>query len=331
MGLTTPNRSGEHTAPRCARKENRSGRFPARSSSSPRWIAQGAAVPAQDGPTRASGNRHRSGLASKSPAGATPDEHARTIYGECMFTVGVDLAAEPAGTAVATIAWSAGRAWVRGLVVGADDDAVVAAIDGADKVGIDCPLGWPVAFVEFVSAHHEGHVTAPDDVAGRDWRRRLAYRVTDEVVRETVGRWPLSVSADRIGHTAMRTAGLLARLARNGHPVDRSGAGVVVEVYPAASLRMWGLPYRGYKGKQNRPQLAELVDRLQSAVDWLDLGAYQAACRESDHAFDAVVAALTAGAALRGRATLPSPRHADAARTEGWIAVPNSTLDELRP
>ena len=32
------------------------------------------------------------------------------------------------------------------------------------------------------------------------WRRKLAYRVTDEVVHAAVGRWPLSVAADRIGH-----------------------------------------------------------------------------------------------------------------------------------
>jgi hypothetical protein len=36
---------------------------------------------------------------------------------------------------------------------------------------------------------------------------------------------------DRSRHTAMRAAGLLARLAADGHPVDRTGTGVIVEVY----------------------------------------------------------------------------------------------------
>jgi len=74
----------------------------------------------------------------------------------------------------------------------------------------------PGAFVAFVDAHQAGHVTVPEGVAGRDWRRRLAYRTTDEVVRAELKMIPLSVAADRIGHTAMRCAGLLARLAERG-------------------------------------------------------------------------------------------------------------------
>ncbi len=200
-----------------------------------------------------------------------------------------------------------------------------------DKAGIDCPLGWPAPFVEFVSAHHAGRVISLGEVAGRAGRRRLAYRLTDEAVHEAISRWPLSVAADRIGHTAMRAAVLLARLADEGRPVDRRGSGVVVEVYPAASLHAWGLPYRGYKGPQNLPHLAELVDRLTTAAPWLDLGAYATLCRVSDHALDAVIAALTARAAAQGLATQPGPDHAEAARTEGWIALPTTSLNELRP
>jgi predicted nuclease with RNAse H fold len=248
-----------------------------------------------------------------------------------VLTVGVDLAAEPAGTALGRIDWSATGALVRDVFVGADDDAVVEAIGQADKAGIDCPLGWPAAFVEFLSAHHTGHVTSPHDVAGRAWRRRLAYRLTDEAVHQAIGRWPLSVAADRIGHTAMRAAALLARLAHDGRPVDRAGAGVVVEVYPAASLHRWGLPHRGYKGKDNLRQLADLVDRFKTEASWLDLGTHETLCRASDHALDAIIAAVTARAAAHGLATRPGSDQLDAARTEGWIALPTSTLRELRP
>jgi predicted nuclease with RNAse H fold len=256
---------------------------------------------------------------------------AGAVYGGRVLTVGVDLAAEPAGTALATIEWSSGRAGLVGIHVGVEDRAIVDAVTEAGKAGVDCPLGWPAAFVEFVRAHHAGHVVAPTDVRGLAWRRRLAYRVTDEVVHRTVGRLPLSVAADRIGHTAMRAAALLAVLAERGCPVDRSGTGVVVEVYPAASLRVWGLPDRGYKRTANLPRLAELVDRLQTQAPWLDLGAYEARCRASDHAFDAVVAALTARATALGLATRPGREHLDTARTEGWIAVPTSSLNDLRP
>lgn len=248
-----------------------------------------------------------------------------------MLTVGVDLAAEPAGTALAAVEWTAGRAELVDLRVGVDDDAVLAALAGADKAGIDCPLGWPAAFVEFVRAHHEGHVVAPSDVAGKAWRRRLAYRVTDEMTRRVVGRLPLSVAADLIGHTAMRAAALLAVLAGRGRPVDRSGTGVVVEVYPAASLRIWGLPERGYKRAANVGRLAALVETFHQRAPWLELGAHGTLCRTSDHAFDAVLAAVTARAAALGRTAGPGAEHLDAARTEGWIALPTSPLEDLRP
>jgi hypothetical protein len=90
----------------------------------------------------------------------------------------VDLAAEPRGTAVATVEWAASGATARHLVLGADDTQIVEAAATADKVGIDCPLGWPAPFVEFVTAHQDGHVTVPPDLDGRDLRRTLALRTT---------------------------------------------------------------------------------------------------------------------------------------------------------
>jgi hypothetical protein len=248
-----------------------------------------------------------------------------------MLTVGVDLAAEFAGTAVARLDWSPAGAVLRDLVVPADDDAVLRAVLAADKAGIDCPLGWPEAFVAFVDAHRSGHVTVPDGVTGLEWRRRLTYRCTDAVVLAEVKQRPLSVAADRIGHTAVRCAGLLARLAQHGQPVDRTGAGVVVEVYPAASLRRWNLEHRGYKRAKNVASLGALVDRLLAEASWLDLGPYAATCRRSDHALDAVVAALSARAAALGLATRPDEQQVRLARTEGWIAIPTSRLASLDP
>jgi hypothetical protein len=153
-----------------------------------------------------------------------------------VLTVGVDLVAEAVNTAVARVAWRDGAAEVEAVTVGADDAAIVAAVAAADKAGIDCPLGWPRRFVEFVAQHQAAAFVAPADVAGRDWRRQLACRETD---------------------------------------------------------------------------LAQ-------------------ACRRSDHALDAVLAALNARAAALGRATTPATGAiAEAAATEGWIALPTCALDGL--
>jgi hypothetical protein len=67
----------------------------------------------------------------------------------------------------------------------------------------------------------------------------------------------------------MRAAGLLAALDDAGQPVDRSGGGLLVEVYPAAALRVWGLASRAYKGSRNRSALRMLVDELQAALPGL--------------------------------------------------------------
>ena len=245
-----------------------------------------------------------------------------------MLTAGIDLAAEDTNTAVAWIRWTATGAILEKLIVGAGDDDLLRAA-AADKAGIDCPLGWPEPFVEFIIAHHRGELAAPTDLIGRDWRRSLAWRRTDVVTHELTGRLSLSVAADRIAHTAMRCAALLARLAEDGQPVDRSGGGTVVEVYPAASLKQWGLPYRGYKGRQNSGALNDLVDGLTTAGPWLQLGNFEPVCRGSDHAIDAVVAALTARAAAIGQATSPGPADLAVATTEGWIALPTTPLTSL--
>jgi predicted nuclease with RNAse H fold len=247
-----------------------------------------------------------------------------------VITVGVDLAAEPKNTAIATLDWSATGCQVVALRDKADDEMILAAARGADKLGIDAPIGWPDEFVAFVVAHRDGNVTVPDHLAGIDWRRQLANRMTDfEVRRRLPGLVPLSVSTDRIAHPAMRAAGLLARLTAQGRAVDRSGAGVIVEAYPAASLRCWNLTARGYKGAANLGTLRALARDLLAQAPWLDLGEHVERFITSDHRFDAVIAGLTARAAALGLTHEPTTDQREIARREGWIAVPSGSLAEL--
>ena len=116
---------------------------------------------------------------------------------------------------------------------------------------------------------------------------------------------PLSVSADRIGHAAMRAAGLLAMLADHRYRIDRTGrTGLVVEVYPAAALKHWGLTHRKYKGTGSAAERTKLLARLLGSCKWLSMSkADKTRCKESDDAFDAVVCALIARAAALGKVT----------------------------
>jgi hypothetical protein len=236
-------------------------------------------------------------------------------------TIGVDLAAQARHTAVAVVDWGAGAARLVDVEIPADDDAVLRRSADADKVGIDCPLGWPGPFVEFLDAQR---AAAPAIVP--EWRS-LAYRRTDEHVRAVTGLTPLSVATDRIGLTAMRAARLQGRLAGCGHDVRRDGTGLIVEVYPAAGLKLWQLPHNRYKGRANHGALGALADALLVAAPWLELGDHERVCRLSDHALDALVAALLARAAVNGSTMAAHDR--DTAAVEGWIALPSGGLDEL--
>jgi hypothetical protein len=89
------------------------------------------------------------------------------------------------------------------------------------------------------------------------------------------------------------------------------------------------LAYRRYKGTANTTARHQLVDTLTAAAPWLSLGDHEPECRRSDHALDAVIAALNARAAALGLATTPAAEQLDAARTEGWIALPTGNLADL--
>jgi predicted nuclease with RNAse H fold len=244
-------------------------------------------------------------------------------------TIGIDLASKPAKTAMCAITWRGDYA-VADFDSDTSDAHIVDVIESAAKVGLDCPLGWPEPFVRAINAHSQmgpwpGHGVDPEQ-----YRRTLAYRETDRVVQES-GRPPLSVSTDRIGIVAMRFAGIADALARRDHPVDRSGKGLLAEVYPAAALRAWGLPDRGYKGKGQEDGVAALADALMERIPWLSFAdGAQARCRTSHDALDAFICALVARAVALGRTSWPdSVERWRLAEIEGWIHVPVGEPAEL--
>jgi predicted nuclease with RNAse H fold len=242
---------------------------------------------------------------------------------------GVDLAAEPKGTAVATIDWSAERAELVSLQLGVDDQQIMDECATSVKVGIDCALGWPVDFIDFLN-HHSNLValdSAPAFDGGSDLRRNLAHRETDRHVREVTGRWPLSVSTDRLGMTAIRCAGLLSKWQAAGTPIDRTGLGKIVEIYPGASLGLWGFDRAGYRTSAGIR--ARLIVELQTQAPWLSLGAHEQLMIDSCDAFDAVIAALAARSAQLSRYEAPSEGQLERAKVEGWVALPQGKLADL--
>jgi hypothetical protein len=142
--------------------------------------------------------------------------------------------------------------------------------------------------------------------------RQLRFRRTDLFVHERTGKWPLSVSTDRIGITAFRAARLLAKVGAN-----RTGEGKFVEVYPRAARDQFGID-------------GSLGTLLREA-HWIEMDAScEELCTKSDHCHDALVASLVARASALNLCE-PIPDDAlNEARREGWIALPQvGSLSQL--
>ena len=202
-----------------------------------------------------------------------------------MVTLGVDLASQPKRTATCLIRWDGASARVESLSTGATDSELHDLFGRADKIGIDAPFGWPVRFARAVADYSASTVWPSVDVS------ELRFRGTDEVVKEKLGRWPLSVSSDLIGVTAIRAARLLAETAAAGEAIDRSGGGRFVETYPAVALSVWGFPSRGYKGARGAAVRAKIVSEFsEKTSSWLTLTEEDwSRCSTSDDVFDALV------------------------------------------
>ncbi len=244
----------------------------------------------------------------------------------------MDLAAATKKTAVAVLAWDSGSARLEHLALDVGDAGIVELFGTSSMTGIDCPVGWPDAFLPFLTGHLTFDARPVLDHDGIEGRRLLAYRDTDRFVTAHTGLIPLSVSADRLAHPAMRCAVIQAKIAALYGPQARDGSGRMAEVYPAASLKTWGLLARGYKGRgaPEAERLGAVLDHLVAAAPWLDLSGYEDRLAGSDDLFDAVIASLTARAVAVGQTLRAPETHTAAALTEGWIHVPSGGLEGLR-
>ncbi len=224
-----------------------------------------------------------------------------------LITLGIDLSSMPPDTSACLLEWRSGGA----RVVCLENECYDATLDHlhamADATGIDAPLGWPLAFRHAVSSWRASEWTP-------ETRDRMCYRETDHFVRTQFGLRPLSVSTDRIALPAMRA---MAFLRRHGI-ADCSGGSGVYEVYPAGALKVWGLPYKGYK---KEPDGAIIRTKLLGHI--LDKIPIQGAevCLHSSHAFDALLAALVTREAAMGRSAGPPSKNSV---SEGWIHLPTA-------
>jgi predicted nuclease with RNAse H fold len=236
-------------------------------------------------------------------------------------TVGIDVAAQAGTTAACAVVWQQAGAEITHVEAGLDDGRLLDLLSSEDaqRIGVDVPLGWPTAFVDALARHHRGEPWG--DLEDPPKGKTLTHRATDRWVHDQpdLKLWPLSVSTDRIAYSAMRVARLLGQL---GHS-DRSGEGRVVEVYPAAALKCWGLSPRQYKRADGRPNLSRLLQQLREAAPWLKAeDEIWGQVEGDDNQFDALICALVARAVARNQCRQIPVQHRATASVEGWIHIP---------
>lgn len=232
-----------------------------------------------------------------------------------MRTVGIDFASQPKNTALCEIVWDGSSATVVRIATNVTDDVIRELVNEPPTrvFGVDIPFGWPMRFVQFVSAHM-ARVSPPPGITST--QKRL--RATDEFIWELLRRQPLSVSTDRIGIPAMRWAALMQEFG----VTDRAGDGRFFEVYPAAARISWGL--------SKRDDVAALDELMVESPLFFASPEFPAILLRSDHAFDALICALATRAAALGLTYPPPSDLREVAEVEGWIHVPQpGSLDQL--
>jgi len=262
--------------------------------------------------------------------------------------MGIDLAAQPKETAVCLLAWDGGGGprlvslrrgesesgttfhdkWLATTAAGIQNEYEVPIT----KVGIDDPFGWPVPFLDAMESYRSAPVWPTTIDESRDLFR---LRETDRVVHARTGRWPLSVTADRIAIPAMRCAVLLSYIAQHhgADAVARDGSGRCCEVYPDPALRFWTDGVLGqresYKKAINAPRRIALLEAMIERLPIDDPENHLAAIEREDDYLDALACALVARAAEVGQTHLPEGDQARLAQTEGWIHLPCRPVREL--
>lgn len=187
----------------------------------------------------------------------------------------------------------------------------------ATLIAVDAPLGWPVPLSKALQSHEAGQAIKTS--ANCMFRRR-----TDAIVQCTIQKRPLEVGANLIARTAHAALVSLDKLREDlgktvplaWTPSARGPA--AIEVYPAATLKAYGIPSTG--DKKDSDQRSAIVKALKCQ------GMTIPDCRETDlqdnpDTLDAAVCVLAAEDFIRARATPPEDQDRDLARREGWIWV----------
>lgn len=245
-----------------------------------------------------------------------------------LQVIGLDCATEPKNMGISLGRFAEGRMQVLEVHSGKRFKAIAemakwlaATLQQPVLLAIDAPLGWPLPLAETLQTHRAGEPVPVE-------KNRLFRRQTDFFVKQHTGQLPLDVGADRIAramHAALetveelrqRTGSKFPLLLNSGLPTGNG----MLEVYPAATLSVYQVPRKGYKGKNGKPVRQAMLQHLQQHLDFQLPAAQWHGLQHSDedHLLDSVVCLLAARDFLLGQ--VYEPEDPALAAREGWIWV----------
>ncbi|MDQ4062570.1 MAG: DUF429 domain-containing protein [Actinomycetota bacterium] len=234
-----------------------------------------------------------------------------------MKLVGIDFSTTPRACGICVLEGGAITHVGRGNNAAEHPDWLVGHCAEATVVAVDVPFGWPRPFMEALSCYRIGDAL---DLPREQYR----LRATDFWIKENIPPLqPLSVSTDKLGSTAIVGTKLLHAVGNEGFrlsPRSAARSATVVEVYPAASLRAWGLPH-------NNIETPIVLEALREAFELTIGDTDQNNLLQSRHCLDALVSALTAKEYADGNTFYPPEYIPDETiEVEGWIHVPSRSL-----
>lgn len=167
------------------------------------------------------------------------------------------------------------------------------------------PFARGAALVEWANTIAPVRTAKPMRETERKWRER-GLNVRSTLWNGARGGAPFTAACLTLLHAAGRPC----------YPWAKAGDGMMLETFPMAQLKVWGLDYAGYDGETGKVTRRGIVQGVAKRIEMPD--AIRKLCLDSADALDAVLCASIARAWSKGTLLdYGAPTHP----IEGWIVV----------
>jgi hypothetical protein len=166
--------------------------------------------------------------------------------------IGIDCAVQEKNIGLARGEWDGKELRIQEILTQSTRNLLIETLtnwcdgDTPTLLALDAPLGWPVTLGQYLVPHQAGDSLLVEP-------NFLFRRETDRIVKDQIGKQSLDVGADRIARTAHAALDLIQSLRKclkksiplAFNPPQMNEIGVM-EVYLAATLKLYGLQRPGY-------------------------------------------------------------------------------------